>query len=47
MLLISSPETPKSQSLICPCEFTRMFEGLTSKWEDSKNPKEEQRQRQS
>ena len=28
--LMSSPETPKSQSLISPCELTRMLEGLTS-----------------
>src|SRR5260221_11780444 len=28
--LISSPETPKSQSLICPSELRRTFEGLIS-----------------
>lgn len=30
MELISSPDTPKSQILICPCELTSMLEGLTS-----------------
>lgn len=29
-LLMSSPETPKSQILICPAELRRTFEGLTS-----------------
>jgi hypothetical protein len=28
--LMSSPETPKSQSLTWPCELTRMLLGLTS-----------------
>lgn len=28
--LISSPDTPKSQSLICPLELRRIFEGLIS-----------------
>lgn len=28
--LISSPDTPKSQSLMSPSEFSRMFEGLIS-----------------
>jgi hypothetical protein len=30
MELMSSPETPKSQSLISPMELQRMFEGLMS-----------------
>jgi hypothetical protein len=30
--LMSSPETPKSQIFISPCELQRMFEGLMSKW---------------
>lgn len=28
--LMSSPETPKSQSLICPAELKRIFDGLIS-----------------
>lgn len=28
--LINCPETPKSQSLICPCELTNTFEGFKS-----------------
>jgi hypothetical protein len=28
--LISSPETPKSHSLICPERVTTMFDGLMS-----------------
>ena len=30
MELMSCPLTPKSQSLISPLEFTRMFDGFTS-----------------
>ena len=30
MELMSSPETPKSQILISPCELHRMLEGLMS-----------------
>lgn len=28
--LMSSPDTPKSQILICPCELNRIFDGLMS-----------------
>lgn len=31
MELISSPDTPKSQIFISPCELASMFEGLISK----------------
>jgi hypothetical protein len=31
MELMSSPETPKSQILISPCELTSIFDGLMSK----------------
>lgn len=30
MELMSSPETPKSQSLMSPSEFNRIFDGLMS-----------------
>lgn len=32
--LISSPDTPKSQILISPCELHRIFEGLISATHD-------------
>lgn len=32
MELISSPETPKSQSLISPQELRRILEGFISRW---------------
>lgn len=29
---MSSPETPKSQSLMTPCFVSKMFDGLISRW---------------